>query len=149
MTKSIDIHSILDSVSKIKLSGGVVGKVCTVLICVALAFAIIAWSVTVAWVSAIALGMLFVLCFSILWRIVSFADRNPQAAILDGAEFTILEQLRLGTKAHPQLPSEDCDVIEATPVTLSLEEIDTIQQPDLDTPQLPESEDGREEVKNG
>ena len=149
MTKSIDIHSILGSVSKIKLSGGVVGKVCTVLICIALAVAIIAWSVKVVWVSAIAIGMLFVLCFPILWRIVSFADRNPQAAILDGAEFITLEQLRLGTKAHPQLPLGDGDVIEATPVTLSPEERDTIQQPDSDTPQLPESEEGREEAKNG
>ena len=101
MTKSIDIHSILDSASKITLSGGVVGKVCKVLIFVALAFAIIAWSVKVVWVSAIALGMLFLLCFPILWRIVSFADRNPQAAILDGAEFITMEQLRLGTKANP------------------------------------------------
>ncbi len=149
MTKSIDIHSILDSASKITLSGGVVGKVCKVLIFVALAFAIIAWSVKVVWVSAIALGMLFLLCFPILWRIVSFADRNPQAAILDGAEFITMEQLRLGTKANPQLPSGEGDVIEATPVTLSPEERYTLQQPDSDTPQLPVSQDGREEVKNG
>ncbi|WP_024334636.1 hypothetical protein [Desulfotignum balticum] len=147
MTKSIDFHSILGSVSKIKLTGGVVGKVGTVLISVSFAFAIIVWSVKVVWVSALALGMLFLLCFPILWRIVSFADRNPQAAILDGAEFITLEQLRLGTKANPQLPSSQGDVIEETPVTLSPEEIDSLQDPD--TPQLAESEDGNEEVKNG
>lgn len=55
----------------------------------------------------------------------------------------------MGTKANPQLPSGEGDVIEATPVSLLPEERDTIQQPDSDTPQLPESEDGGEEVKNG
>lgn len=63
MTKSFNLHSILDSASKITLSGGVVGKVCKVLIFVALAFAAIAWSVKVVWVSGVALGMLFFYAF--------------------------------------------------------------------------------------
>jgi hypothetical protein len=149
VSKSFDLHSILDTASKITLPGGVVGKVCKVLIFIALAFAAIAWSVKVVWVSVAALGMLFLLCFVILWRLVSFADRNPQAAILEGAEFLMHEQLRLGTKANPQLPAGEEDLIEATPVTLSPEERETIQEPDSDTPQLPESEDGGEEVHHG
>ena len=139
----------LDTASKITLPGGVVGKVCKVLIFIALAFAAIAWSVKAVWVSVTALGMLFLLCFVILWRLVSFADRNPQAAILEGAEFIMHEQLRLGTKANPQLPSTEMDFIEATPVTLSPEERETIQEPDPDTPQLPESSDSGEEVHHG
>ena len=149
MSKSFGLHSILESASKITLPGGVVGKVCKVLIFIALAFAAIAWSVQVVWVSVAALGMLFLLCFVILWRLVSFADRNPQAAILEGAEFLMHEQLRLGTKANPQLPSGEGDIIEATPFTLLPEERETIQEPDLDTPQLPENENGGEEVNNG
>ena len=149
MNKSIDLRSILDTASKITLPGGVVGKVCKVLIFIALAFAAIAWSVKVVWVSMAALGMLFLLCFVILWRLVSFADRNPQAAILEGAEFIMHEQLRLGTKANPQLPSAEGDFIEATPVTLSPEERATIQEPDPDTPHLPESSDSEEEVHHG
>jgi len=149
VSKSFDLHSILDTASKITLPGGVVGKVCKVLITIALAFAVIAWSVKVIWVSVAALIMLFLLCFVILWRLVSFADRNPQAAILEGAEFLMHERLRLGTKTHPQLPEGEEDLIEATPVTLSPEEIETIQETDPDTPQLPESEDGEEEVHHG
>ena len=149
MSKSFDLHSILESASKITLPGGVVGKVCKVLIFIAFAFAAIAWSVRVVWVSVAALGMLFLLCFPILWRLVNFADRNPQAAILEGAEFLMHEQLRLGTKANPQLPSGEGDVIEATPVSLLPEERATIQEPDEDTPQLPVNKDGGEEVENG
>lgn len=149
MSKFIDLHSIFDTASKITLPGGVVGKVCKVLIFIALAFAAIAWSVKIVWVSVAALGMLFILCFVILWRLVTFADRNPQAAILEGAEFLMHEQLRLGTKATPQLPTGENDVIEATPVTLSPEEEETVQEPDPDTPQLLEGENGEQEVHNG
>ena len=149
MSNSFDLQSILNTASKITLPGGVVGKVCKVLIFITLAFAAIAWSVKVVWVSVAALGMLFLLCFVILWRLVSFADRNPQAAILEGAEFLMHEQLRLGTKANPELPATAGDFIEATAVTLSPEERKTIQDPDPETPQLPESADGEKEVHHG
>jgi hypothetical protein len=39
-----------------------------------------------------------------LWRLINFADRNPQAALFEGAEFLAHEQMRLGTKAVPILP---------------------------------------------
>ena len=115
MIKPFNFQSILHTASKIKLPGGVVGKVCKVLIFIALAFAAIAWSVKVVWVSIAALAMLFILCFIILWRLVSFADRNPQAAILEGAEFLMHEQLRLGTKTNPKLPT-DQKSIQETPI---------------------------------
>ena len=150
MTKFFDLDSILHTASKITLPGGVVGKVCKVLIFIALAFAAIAWSVKVVWVSVTALGTLFVLCFVILWRLVSFADRNPQAAILEGAEFLMHEQLRLGTKATPELPATSQDFIEAAPVTLTPEEQETVEQPDPEIPPtLPNHNEGETEVHHG
>lgn len=149
MTNPFDLQSILHTASKITLPGGVVGKACKVLIFISLAFAAIAWSVKVVWVSVAALAMLFLLCFVILWRLVSFADRNPQAAILEGAEFLMHEQLRLGTKASPELSAAAQDFVQETPVTLTPEEQETIQQPDPDTPQLPAHKDGETEVHHG
>ena len=149
MTNPFDLQSILHTASKITLPGGVVGKACKVLIFISLAFAAIAWSVKVVWVSVAALVMLFLLCFVILWRLVSFADRNPQAAILEGAEFLMHEQLRLGTKANPELSAAAQDFVQETPVTLTPEEQETIQQPDPDTPQLPDHKDGETEVHHG
>jgi len=56
------------------------------------------------WVSVLALVLVFALCFPLLWRLVNFADRNPQAALLEGAEFLVHEQMRLGMKSSPVLP---------------------------------------------
>lgn len=148
MTNVFDLHKIMESASKITLPGGVVGKVCKVLIFVAVAFAAIAWSVKVVWVSVVALCLLFCLCLPILWRLLTFADRNPQAAILEGAEFLVHEQLRLGTKETPQLPSANDQYIEATPVELTPDELESAQEPDQDLPQLSENNDG-EEVDHG
>jgi hypothetical protein len=146
VTVSFDMQSLLQTASKITLRGGVVGKVCKVLIVIAFVFAAITWSVKVVWVSVAALGLLFLLAFVTLWRLVTFADRNPQAAILEGAEFLLLEQLRLGTKAIPELPAHMKDFIEENPVTLSPEDRQTIQQPDPETPQLPDRATGETEV---
>ena len=144
MTDLLNLQSVLQSTSKITLPGGVVGKVCKVIIVIALSFALIAWSVKVVWVAVLALALLFILSLVILWRLVTFADRNPQAAILEGAEFLMHEQLRLGTKSQPQLPGAGSDFIEASPVTLSPEDQRTVQQPDQETPRLSESANGRE-----
>ena len=92
------------SISNVKLRGGVVGKVCTVLIVVAAAMAVIAWAVKIVWVSVLALTFLFLLCFPILWRLLTFAEKNPQAALFEGAEFLAHEQMQWGMKSTPVLP---------------------------------------------
>jgi hypothetical protein len=137
------------SASKITLPGGVVGNVCKVIIVLAIASAAIAWSVKVVWVSVAALVLLFILSFVILWRLVTFADRNPQAAILEGAEFLMHEQRRLGTKAQPQLAIGVGDSTEGNPVVLSPDEQRTVLQPDPERPALPERTACEMEVRNG
>ena len=132
----MDFNSMLDTASKIKLSGGMVGKVCKVLIIVALAMAVIAWSVKLVWVSVLAICLLFVLCLVILWRVISFAIKNPQAAIMEGAEFLLHEQLMLGTKSNPRLLVTDRESIEAHLVILSPSETKMVLKPDETVPQL-------------
>jgi len=100
----IDLSQLFEGISKVKLRGGVVGKVSVVLICVSISMAVIAWAVSMVWVSVLALVLVFALCFPLLWRLVSFAERNPQAALLEGAEFLMHEQIRLGMKSSPVLP---------------------------------------------
>jgi len=141
VTKPFDLQSILHTASKITLPGGVVGKVCKVLIVLAIVFAAIAWSVKVVWVSAAALFLLSAIVSVMLWRLISFAQSNPQAAILEGAEFLMHEQLQLGTKANPKIQVTVKDFAEATPVTLAPEEQKNLQQPDTELPQLPGKEE--------
>ena len=102
-----NLESVLEKVSKVKLSGGVVGKVCTTLIIVALSTAVICWSVGQVWVAILALVLLFLLSFVMLWRVISFADKNPQAALLEGAEFLVHQQLAYGSKENPEVDVSD------------------------------------------
>src|SRR5664279_1278498 len=48
--------------------------------------------------------------------LVSFADKNPQAALLEGAEFLLHEQITLGTKAQPQLQTDINQQEQAAPL---------------------------------
>ncbi len=146
---SIELQSILNSVSKIKLSGGMVGKVCVVLVIVAICLAAISWSVRIVWVSILAVVLLFLLCFVMLWRVISFADRNPQAALLEGAEFLMHEKLMLGTKANPQLKTETDDHIEAHAVTLAPDKEIEVLQPDSPVLQIPGDTSKGKEGPNG
>lgn len=130
-----DIEGILNNVSKVRLKGGVVGKVSVVLIIVAISMAAISWSVSIPWISVLALIFIFVLCFVMIWRLISFADKNPQAALLEGAEFLVHEQLLLGSKNEPIISSAISDKTLARPI------IDTeSKRADALKPDEPESE---------
>jgi hypothetical protein len=69
-----------------------------------LAAAAIAWAAHSVWVCVLALALLFGTGFPLLWRLVSFAERHPQAALFEGAEFLAHEQMQMGMKATPILP---------------------------------------------
>lgn len=100
-----DIQAWFERLSKVRLRGGVVGKVAAVLIASCGAIALIAWSAHHWWVSLVCAILVFALCFPLLWRLVSFAERNPYAALFEGAELLAHERLKLGTKAIPELPT--------------------------------------------
>lgn len=100
----IDFEQMIGSISKVKLRGGVVGKVCTVLIVIAVATAIIAYVAHSIWVCVLALVLLFGTALPILLRLLTFADKNPQAALFEGAEFLAHEQMQMGMKSTPILP---------------------------------------------
>ncbi len=148
MIANFDLQKILHNVSKIKLSGGIVGKVCIVLIVVALSMAAMAWSVKLEWVSVIAIILLFILTFVMLWRVINFANKNPQAAILEGAEFILYQQLMLGTKAHPQLAVDTTAFVEDHPVTLTPADQKAIMAPDEQPKSLPASNSQSKEDGN-
>lgn len=150
MVTNFDFQSLLQNVSKISLPGGMVGKVCKVLIIAAISMAIIAWSVKIIWVSVLAIMLIFILCFVMLWKLISFADKNPQAALLEGAEFLVHEQIKLGTKANPQITLDPANQIEGRPIDLSPKEISEAQQPDIHDPQIEASgKTGGKEGHNG
>jgi hypothetical protein len=111
----------MKGVSKIKLHGGVVGRVCTVLIVVAVAVAAMAWSIHNVWVTSISIFFIFILTFVMLWRVINFAEKNPQAALLEGAEFIRFEEIRLGTKLQPELPASETPPSLAHPADIAID----------------------------
>jgi hypothetical protein len=100
----IDIGKMINSVSKVTLKGGIFAKTCTVLIIVSLSFFGISYFAKNIWISAAAIGLIFILTFIILMRLINFANKNPQAAILEGAEFLVHEHIQLAAKGIPNLP---------------------------------------------
>ena len=109
MNLPFNFDAAMQGISKVNLRGGVVGKVAVTVIAVCLAISIVAWSVHNIWISASALIAISVISFTMLWRLISFADRHPQAALLEGAEFLVHEQLVQGTKNDPVFSIEPAD----------------------------------------
>ena len=98
--------------SKVTLRGGVVGKVTIAVVFTSIAMTTIAWSVANVWLSGAALLMVFSLTFVMLWRLINFADRHPQAALLEGAEFLVHEQIVHASKSVPRIPLHEIQPVE-------------------------------------
>lgn len=125
-----DINQILQNAFSVKLPGGVFGKTCTVLIVVSLSMTGIAWTAGNIWISSAALAMIFILCFIMLWRLINFANKNPQAAILEGSEFLIHKQMELAAKGIPHLPKIPNLYTEDKPIQIEPEQLQSLNMPD-------------------
>lgn len=140
MQLPFNFDSAINGLAKVTLRGGVVGKVTYAVTFTSLAIAAIAWSVSNVWLSAAALATVFILAFSMLWRLISFADRHPQAAILEGAEFLVHEQIIHSTKSTPVLGGAEIMPIQPEAVEGPAADIELAQVPDEEVPALPHNE---------
>ena len=125
-----DLEKILQKGSIIKLPGGVVGKVSAVVIVVSVCIGGVAALSKNEWVIGTGIAAIFLLAFPMLWRLINFADRNPQAALLEGAEFLLHQQILLGTKTNPVIRLEGEAITEERPVELPPEERALLNQPE-------------------
>lgn len=137
MQLPFDFDKAIEGLSKVTLHGGVVGKVTFALVLISVTLGGIAWTASNLWVSVAALGMVFVLAFTMLWRIINFADSNPQAALLEGAEFLVHQQIVHSAKDLPNIPTPQLEPIEPEAVNLQPADAALAQLPDQDAPVLP------------
>lgn len=100
---NFSLDRVLSSASKLKLSGGLVGRVCHVLIVACACIAVVGAFSGNAWIMAVAILAIFLFAYPLLWRIISFAEKHPGVAILDGAHFLKHEQMRLASKDSPDI----------------------------------------------
>ena len=98
-----DLSQLLERAGEVKLKGGLVGRVCGALVVACVCLGAIGVATSNVWVSAVAVGGIIVLAFPILWRVISFAEKNPGAAILDGAHFVQHERLLQASKSQPSI----------------------------------------------
>jgi len=109
MPWSFDWPTILQSISRIRFRGGVMGNVCTALTVLVFPLvglgAVVCWQATTfpAWFVMGVPLLIIMLPFLILWKLINFADKHPQIAVLDGCEMLVHRQLELGTKSDPNL----------------------------------------------
>jgi len=130
MSLPFGLDSLAQQASKLKLQGGLAGKICQVLIFVALAMAIIAWSVHEVWIAAAALGLIFILVFSMLWRLITLAEKNPHSALMEGAELLVHQQLMVASKGGIQIPTTLATLTAPAPLQLSPAELKTLAVPE-------------------
>ncbi|MGB1261219.1 MAG: hypothetical protein ACPG6P_14335, partial [Akkermansiaceae bacterium] len=100
---SIDPNTIIGQISRgATRGGGFAGKICYALMIVSLAMAAIAWPVKVVWVSVVAVALVFILAFVMLWRLINLAEKSPHSAMMEGKELLIHEQLTVRRKGDPK-----------------------------------------------
>lgn len=130
------LDQLVRSAARIKFPAGAFGKTCMLVAIFALACALIAWAARNPYVSSLALIIVAAVAFYALKRAFDFADKNPSAAILEGAEFVKHEQIQLAAKGVPVLPP--ADVIQ----TNEPENIPVIENsPGFDSPETESSDD--------
>lgn len=119
-----------DAVAKIKLPTGTVGKICMMLIAVCFAFATIVVAVHQLWVAILALLLLTTIVLILGLRVMSFADKHPQAALMEGAELLKYEQISQ-TKYTPARIIETVDKVETVQITAAMKKL--AAQPEEET----------------
>jgi hypothetical protein len=95
------LQTAVEKVSRIKLRGGMFGNVCTVIIVLVLVIGVVAVAARNEYVSGGAILLAVTLCWNLLSRMIKFAEKNPAAAILDGAHYIERERIMIASKGNP------------------------------------------------
>ena len=94
-----------ESISRIRVGRGVAGKLCTIVLVVVFVLGALAFRLNDFYVTIGFGGIIILFAFYVIIRILSFADKHPDVAILEGAEFLIYHgKMSLGTKELPSPP---------------------------------------------
>ena len=100
----MDFEKALENLKTVKLTGGVFGKTSLVLIVLAICAAAVSIKVDVWWIPLALMLPVFGIAFYTLKRCLDFAEKNPHAAIMDGAELLVHEKIIHGRKGQDVLP---------------------------------------------
>ena len=99
------LTKVLEFIKTINLTGGTFGKISLVLIILCVCVTAIVIGLGSLWLAGLGVVAFSVIVFYALKRVFDFADKNPQAAIMEGAELLNHERLVYASKiAGPHQP---------------------------------------------
>ena len=88
-----------DSLSRLKLGRGVAGNMTTIGVVALICLAVVAYPLALWPAKLGAIGAIAVLALYLLYRLEKLAREKPDVALLEGAEFLLYHQKRLGLGA--------------------------------------------------
>lgn len=138
----MDFDKALENIKSVKLTGGIFGKTSLLLIVLAICVAAVSIKVDVWWVPLVLMLPLMGIVFYTLKRCLDFAERNPHAAIMDGAELLVHERIIHGQKGQEILPELPLSV-DHDPIVVLPEELSEPDRLPLPAPDSPNSKEGK------
>ena len=125
----MDISKALERVKSINLSGGIFGKTTTLLVVLSICVSAVCMTTRVWWLALVLMIPLMLMVFYALKRCLDFAETNPHAAIMEGAELLVHEKLMFAQKNEPHDPLLEDTVFDHNPPKLSHGEITSPDPP--------------------
>lgn len=138
-----------NGISQMKLNGGMSGKVTAMVLGVSFLITSMAIVTRNDWIIGGAIAGILMFAFISCNRLINFANKNPEAAILEGGEFVRHQELLLASKDGGTIRASAMPYVEATPATLTPAEQETLALPDQAPAALPGPETGQGGNNNG
>ena len=129
----MNTEKLFDTIRAIRLSGGIFGKTIFLLIVLCVSLTVVSINVSMWWFSLTFMILMFSLITYVLKRCLDFAERNPQAAIMESADFLVHEQIVHGMKGERNVSPFAGRIDHPQPVINASE----VNQDDPPLPQLP------------
>jgi hypothetical protein len=125
-----DLEEQLKNLSKVKLPGGIVGKTTLLLICGILIVGPLAAYTGNPWIIGGTIAGILLLLIIVPQRLITLAEKFPQAALLEGAELLFYKQLEMASKDKPAIDVTSETIPEVPTQPLSSDQQALVDAPD-------------------
>lgn len=126
---AMSLEQILKAISNLKLSGGLAGRVCTVLIVVAVVLGGIGIASGNWMIQAACIAVMAIIVCPVLWRVLNIAEKTPAVAILDSQHYMQHERMINRSKGRQEIVVEDDQKKLAVPSSSSSTALDQPDEP--------------------
>jgi hypothetical protein len=141
----LDITEALERLKSIHFRGGIFGKTTTLLVVLCVCVSAVCIAARVWWMALVLILPLMAMVFYTLRRCFNFAEKHPEAAIMEGAELLVHERLLFAQKYQTENPLLQATVVDHPPPALLPADVTSPDQSPAQA--LPSGPDSEKEVK--